>query len=333
MDLTTINKYTKGFSNELLNLIVFIEELIPTETTQNILSKYPKINTARIIKRYHGIMNPVKGKLTNRDVTIFSKPLFIIPEFNISFFWENLPEDKKNNVWEKLSRLLIYSNIIIDSTPREQRVGEQNSTSMSKQLVKKGQTKEVNPFVGIGENNTDISVSSLQKEVESGKVDGNPIMKALKNKLNIDELSNQLKNVDKDSISQMTEEVRKIITPNVDDPQVSGLIGEMLTNIGDELKNSDLSNGNLFETMLQIAEKMSTKLANDASSNKCSPEKLLASTQSIMKSIGMPENMNPVEMMSGNDPSMLAGLISGMSGMAGGNPMESLMSMMGGLMK
>lgn len=335
MDQTTSNKYIKGFSNELLNFLVFIEELIPTASTQKILSKYEKINTMKIIKRYNNVMNPLKEKLTQRDVNLFSKPLFIIPEFDMSFFWDNLPVENKDHVWETLSRLLIYSNILL-ANPAQQ-------APVKVIEKKKDPIKEVNPFIGIGENNTNISVDSLRKEVESGKVDGNPIMKALKDKLNVDELSKQLQNVDKNSISQMTDEVKKIIAPHVDDPQVSGLIGDMLTNIGDELKNSDLSGGNLFETMLQIAEKMSTKLASDANNNKCSPEKLLASTQSIMKSIGLPENMNPNEMMAGiagnghgdagNPMAALMGMMTGGSGGNSDNTMAALMGMMNGMMK
>lgn len=327
MEQQTINKYTKGFSKELLEFIIYIEELFPTETNQKILNNYQKINVMRVVNRYYNIMSPLKDRVTNRDETIFNQPLFIVPEFNLSFFWENMPKQHRDHVWKTLSRLMIYANILKDAT----------APPPQPQPVVTPPVKEVNPYIGIGEDNNTISVASLQDEVASGKVDGNPIMKAIKNKLNIDELSKQLKNVDKESIAKMTDEVKKIISPHVDDPQVSGLLGDMLTNIGDELKNTDLTNGNLFESMLQIAEKMSTKLATDATGNRCSPEKLLASTQSIMSSIGMPANMNPADMMSGNgfDPSMIASLMANLSGGTGksDDPMSSIMGMLGGMMK
>lgn len=306
MEQSEINKYIDGFSTELKNFLIYIDELVPTETTQKILSLYDKINMMKIIKRYHGIMSPLKDKLSGHDASIFVQCMFIIPEFNMSFFWENLPNDKRNYVWEVLMRLTIYSNIIVDN----QKSNVTPDAPKNEPKQKNKNTKEVNPFVGVGTDGTNISVDTLQGEIDAGKTDTNPMMNMLSNALNMDELSKQLKEVDKESISKMTDEVKKMIAPHVDDPQVSGMIGDMLTNISDELKNSDLSNGNLMGTMMKIAEKMSVKLSTEG---KCSPEKLLASTQSLMKSIGLPENMNPTDILAKCDPSILSAVMSGMA--------------------
>ena len=55
----------------------------------------------------------------------------------------------------------------------------------------------------------------------------------------------------------MTQEVKKIFDPHINDPEISGLFGSMINDIGNELKSTDLSKGDLFENILHIAEKMS----------------------------------------------------------------------------
>ena len=141
MEQSNINKYVKGFSNELLNFLVYIDDLIPTETTQKIISKYEKLNMMKLIKRYRNTVISLKDRITARDVTIFSSPLFIVPEFNMSFFWNNLPDKNKDHVWEVLSRLIIYCNIVENNNTQT----PQNSSPAPQATV----SKEINPFIGI----------------------------------------------------------------------------------------------------------------------------------------------------------------------------------------
>lgn len=314
MESSHNNKYIKGFSNELLKFISFIEKLIPTNSTQKILDKYQQINMNKLIRRYYNVVHPFKERLTKRDISIFSNALFIIPEFNISFFWNNLPEENREYVWTTLSRLLIYSTLVIDNSNNTVSLqSEKKNIKQSPIPVNNSTTvppSEVNPYVGIGNNNADISVASLQNEIRTGAIECNPMLKMLKNTISTDGFASQLKNLDENVILQMTDEVKKLITQHIDDPQVSGTIEDMLSNIGDELKSNDLSNGDLFEKMIKIAEKMSTKMLKDAADNKFSSEKLLASTQAIMKGIGMPENMSIEDLLSGGDTNMLSLLMS-----------------------
>jgi hypothetical protein len=300
MEHSNVLKYQKGFSDELLTFISFIDEIIPTEKTQMIISKYSKLNITKLLTRFHKIMQPLKSQITSRDATIFQQPLFIIPEFNLSFFWENLPDTNKSRVWETLSRLLIYCNIVLDNSPKETPVAQQTNQQQN------------NPFFGVKGGGT-LSVSNIKNSVEQSQMEENPLMKMLTSNLNIDK--SKLKNIDDATISKMTAEVKNMITPHVDG-EVSDLIDNMISNIGDELKEVDLSSGEIFPKILNIAEKMSHKLASDAENNKFSHEKLLRSSKAIMNKIGLPEGTDLNKLAS--NPTALLSMVSQMA--AGMNP-------------
>jgi hypothetical protein len=288
MEKSTYLKYQKGFSDELLNFLSYIDEIIPTEKTQMIINKYPKLNMTKLISRYAKIMQPLKEQLTNKDVSIFQKQLFIIPEFNVSFFWENLPDENKSKVWETLSRLLIYCNIILN-----------NKTEEKPNLSN-------NPFFGVKGSN--LSVSNIKESVNKSQSDSNPILQMLTDNLKIDK--DKLQNLDEETITKMTSEVKNMISPHVDN-DVSDLVENMVSGIGEELKNVDLTNGDIFSNVIKIAEKMSHKLTSDMTQNNFSPEKLLKSSKAIMKEIGVPEGTDMNQLMS--NPASLLSMVTKMA--------------------
>lgn len=309
MDKSTLLKYQQGFYDELFKFIVDIDNIIPTESTQKIIRKFENIDKKKILLRFHKVVQPFKSQITSRDTSLFKKPLFIIPEFNMSFFWENLPNENKQHVWETLSRLLIFCNIVLDNTPKEKEQPQ-------KELKEKVPEQEQNPFFGV-KGSKKLSVSNMTNAVDQSQMEGNPLLKMLAGNLNIDQ--SKLKNLDDETISKMTSEVKNMITPHVDG-EVSELIDNMITNIGDELKEVDLSNGDLFPKILNIAEKMSHKLASDAENNKFSHEKLLKSSKAIMNKIGIPEGTDLNQLAT--NPASLLSMVTQMAN--GANPNNNL---------
>ena len=319
----TQNKYITGFSTELFNFLEFIDSLIPTEKTQMIMSKYDKLNMMKIIRRYYNMMLPNKEYITKCDTGLFNKHCFIIPEFDMSFFWQNLPSGSGNQkrVWDTLNRLLIYSKIIIETEAKtpEQQVSfapskkKDNSTSVP--TTKK---TRVNAFVGLeGSKSSDISIENMVNQTKLGKEDCNPgkkLTETLEKTLNINGLSEKLNNMTPENVGKMTEEVQKIIAPHIKDTESAELFKDMLSGIGDELSKTDMTKGNLLENMMHIAEKMSTKMTQDMTDKNCPPEKLMAATQSIMKSFGIPENINPADPMGSIGPETIANMMATLSG-------------------
>jgi hypothetical protein len=304
MSLTS--RYLTGFSNELLDLVNSLQLWMPSDVTLNILNLYPKLSAKKLSDRYRKLISPCKPQLTAKDVTLFDKPVLIMPELDISFYWQNLDQSKRDVIWKTMSKLLIHTNIIHDMD---------NTSDVSSEIQpapnvipQEKTVMEVNPFVGIGQNGEDISIDTMLSEMDLGKSQGNPIMNAIQSKLNMNEIRDELKQMSGDDIVQITNGVRDVIGLQQYDPQVSTMMDKILTGIGDELKTADLGNGNLFDSMLKIAEKVSGQLAPG---QQCSTDKLMETTQNIMKTLGLPSELN--DMLDLSDPTALLGMLNGLS--------------------
>lgn len=298
---SNVDKYTERFSSELYDFLIFLDKLVPQERTQQIIGKYEKLSIIKIAGRYNKIITQRKDLISKRDQSIFEKPFFIIPEVDLSFYWNNIPNTHHKIIWDTLTKLLICSNIILGEHPHVNEQHQQNVKTVSTKT-------DVDLIAGVGCDNQQISTDTIAEDIDANKLAGNPMFNMIKDKLNMDEITEKLKTTDKQSITDMTDNFKKIISPNIEDPAVSGLIGDMITDIGDELKNTDLTNGDLFGNLMHIAEKMSTKVSSNPNMKNCTPDKLLASTNSIMKSMGMPDGFNLMSMMNG-DPSVLTNMM------------------------
>jgi len=289
---------------------------MPSDTVSKIIQNYEKISKDKLIQRYHRYIEPLNDKLSHNDYTIFEHELYIIPELDVSLFWNNLPQDKRKRIWDTLRRLQICSRIIVSSQNDEKNKSDEKE--VKKEVVIEKSKDEFDLFKGVGSDGEKISMDTMEEEIDAGKVDGNPIMRMIKDKMNPDEISKQLQNVDKKQIQQMTKEVQQIISPHVNDPEVSGMLGDLIGDIGTELQQTDLSKGDLFENIMGIASKISTKMEKDKNINKCSPDKLLAPMQSLMKQIGLPSDLNIT------DPNILGSLL----GQIGGNQSQQMQSIL-----
>jgi hypothetical protein len=319
MDKSAIIKYTDGFMTELFEFLKWLQEVMPTDQVMKIITLFDKINKQKIITRYYMITRELSEQIKTKDARIFNKELFIVPEIDISFFWKNLPSDKQKKVWYVMHRLLIYSQIIIQqSCPTQQNKTEKTH---SKDENNEERDDDIDLMKGVGMNGTGASLDTLGDEIDAGAEDGNPLLKMVMDKMNPDEISKQLKNVDKNTISNMTGEVQKIIAPHINDPEVSGMLGNMLNDIGDELQHTDLSKGDLFENIMGIANKLSTKMKDDDKLGNCTPDKLLAPMQSLMRQMGLPSNINPA------DPSTMTALLGQLGGGKNNGQMQAMMQM------
>ena len=308
MERTEVSKYLNKFSVELKNFLIVLDELMPTETVQKILEQYDVYDGMKLLNKYRNCMVRHKERLTSHDDTLFSKSLYVIPEVDISFYWNNLPENHRKTIIDYLMRLLICSNIVIEKlhptrtkVPEKQEVKKAN---VKKQEVKKTEIqKPRNLFDGVGENNNNISVESFANETADAQLDGNPLMNKLMENLNVDQLTEQLSKIDDNAMNKITEGISQFMGPHIQDQGVKTLFQTMPKDIIEKLKTCDIKKDGLWG----VVKKMSTEMADDMTSNKntaqCDPEKLMESAQAMMSNLGLGDNinigdLNPASMMS-----------------------------------
>ncbi|QKF93978.1 hypothetical protein QKU48_gp0520 [Fadolivirus algeromassiliense] len=296
------------YNNFLTILYKFVYDLnryVPSHVTQNALDVYKDLEMAKIIFRTYHLLKDNCDKINNKDETLFSQQFYILPGVDVSQSWVKLIKGQKDKLFTYLKILMIESDILVNQSPtpnnnivdnkktsNEQSKSPQSeiiqSTDTSTEIVK-AQSVEFNPYVGVGENNKEqYSVNemfSALDKMEDDKPTGPGIetiakMMGLNKLVNLEELSNQLKNMKKEDIENATNNIKGLLGNNVDE-KTTNLISDMLTNISDEMKNNDMSNGDPLKNILNIAEKVASNMKPKIEQGDIDMSQLLQSTQAF----------------------------------------------------
>lgn len=232
MNTTETSKYIDGFSRDFSEFLTKMQKLMPCEEINKIIDKYPKLNKRKLIEKYHERTDKFADNIKKHDETLFNTSWYIIPEFDISFFWENLPE-YRNDIWKILTKLSIYCSIIFN----------------------KQETRQSTPKLDI------MALSSEIKKADDETKDGGNMM------------------------TQAVSKVKDVIGDAID-PEVSGVVTNLIDKIGADLKNVDFTKGNFMENIVGLAMKHPLEL--ETNGKEIPIDKLLSSAQNLMKKMGLP---------------------------------------------
>lgn len=175
--------------------------------------------------------------------------------------------------------------------------------------------EDFDPFIGVGTNNGDgFSVNDIvnvSKSIDTNQSSDPGIGSMLKmvgvdKMINLDDLSNQLKNINQQDITEATENIKKLLGNNIDEG-TSEMIGIMLNDITNELKTDNLTKGDPINNIVKIAETVAKNMLPKIDPKKVDMNKVWASTQNMAKNY-VDDKGNKV-FQGGNPLSMLTNLM------------------------
>lgn len=148
---------------------------------------------------------------------------------------------------------------------------------------------------------SDISINNIEKTIEekeeeiNKEIDKNKnkkadnMMDAVLNMIDTTGLNEKIQSLTDEDLEKMSQQVNKILGGN----ESSKLIGDMVQSIGKELKNQDLSNGNLTEQIKNIADKVSdTYSSGEKQATEKEMEELYNNTQNFVDNFKSPADLN-----------------------------------------
>ena len=148
---------------------------------------------------------------------------------------------------------------------------------------------------------SDISINNIEKTIEekeeeiNKEIDKNKnkkadnMMDAVLNMIDTTGLNEKIQSLTDEDLEKMSQQVNKILGGN----ESSKLIGDMVQSIGKELKNQDLSNGNLTEQIENIADKVSdTYSSGEKQATEKEMEELYNNTQNFVDNFKSPADLN-----------------------------------------
>lgn len=287
-----VAKYISLFSEEFRSFIEFLDNIESTNGTQKILEKFTHINLIKIAEYIYKKTIEIKIQLFKHDEDIFIVPFTIIPEINISSYFYKFTDENKNILWEKILKIHIYSKIITEDLKPELKKSEEEILKPFKDINK----KEIPQIDKNKVNDEDVKhnlslknlIKSKQNEKDDNELDG--MFDIIGNLLGDSDVKNKMQNIKDDDLTKISESVMQLF-PNNTNPEMTNLINGMVKGIGNELKQTDITKGNIFENMISVANKMSEKYVKDEKS--LPPmEELAKSTQTMMNNINM-KDLNP----------------------------------------
>ena len=264
-------------------------------------------------------------KEDNKEVT-----QTIIPGLDIIYSWYCLTDNDRNDLW------FYIENMFISGTKMIHLVNEIHKDNFNISLLKEinyarikkdfmlafpdqeievvnVMNLDVDPFLlGVGSNNNEgfgvenllASSQDIKNEISTPGIGSMAKMLGVDKMLNMEELSNQLKNINKAEIDEATINIKKLLGSNVDE-NTSDMIGNILNDITDQLKSSDLSSGDPIQNIINIAEKVAQNTLPKIDKNKVDIKKVLESTQNLASNYKdkdgnpfMANGVNPLDILS-----------------------------------
>jgi hypothetical protein len=294
-----------------------------------------------LIKKIFMLLDIYYDYLKSHDKKIFSLyskqdgkivKITVIPKVDIGSIWNKLSIESQDKIWLYLKYMYIHSSQMIDTSGNSNNVINTDKIATLRASLTKGQ-KELyeefwnkfpdnkivpkptfNPYVGVGENKSDYSVNDilsgpklLKDQVEPG-IGGITYLLGLDKIINMEDLSNQLKNVTKEQIEEATKCIKSFLG-DVDE-NTSDMLSLMLTDIKEELskENATSAGNNPIESFFKIADSVAHRVLPKIDPKKVDMKKILNSTKNIANKC-QDANGNPLFSGPNNPLSFLTGMI------------------------
>ena len=322
-----MDHHYKSFLETFYKFIFDLNRYSPNDNCEEVLQIFDKLDIVKIIYRTHNLLHANTNVIEQRDEILFQNPFIILPDIDLSVHWPKLIRGQKEKLWTYMKILLIESELLMhyqESSQHEQSLSQIGQTPIlqqntSTELVPVNKEVEFNPYVGIGcsseqnEYNVNDLFAGLPKDDESDYAPGLGMvanMMGLDKKFNMEELSNQLKNMKPEDIENATNNIKDMLGPNVDQ-KTSDFISDMLTNISQEMSSNKMKNDDPIGNIMNIAKSVAEKIRPQVEENKIDMSQLLGSTKGLATQC-RDKNGNPMFTENNNPFMMLEQLTSNM---------------------
>jgi len=334
-NLVKLKKTSESFLNSIMNC-----EMTMDGVSGIILKLFTAVskNFEYLVKKDPKLFQLKTTKENNKQVT-----MTIIPGLDIIYAWYCYDTTDKDLFWFYLE------NMFISGTKMIYLVNESNTSTFDMRLLKElnySKLKknffenfpeqnvinimnlDIDPYLGVG-TNQDFGIDdmlesnkNLPNTVSAPGIGSMAKMLGVDKMFNMEELSSQLKKINKSEIDEATNNIKKLLGSNVDE-NTSDMIGTILSDITEHLKSEDIGSGDPIQNIINIAEKVAQKAIPKIDKNKIDMKKMFESTQNLANNCK--DNDGKTMFRGGNNPlSMLTALMGNMGGGAQMNEQDQM---------
>lgn len=241
----------------------------------------------RIIKKIYRVLTQYLTKLHPvPDKELFSlkndegATVTIIPGIDMQIVTKIMSDEEMEKLWDHMYMMYISSVVMITEINKHKRNGTvwEVLPKMRERVIKSGMfsqdSKLFNPFIGImpetqHDSKTEYDVTTMFESVDKFDTPSGPSLNDMLNMpgmdkmFNVDQLSDQLRNVKPEEIEDATKNITKLLGAE-DDPDVKEVCSTLVDGIVEEFKNGEGG----IQGMAKIAETVSNKVGKNIDKKK-----------------------------------------------------------------
>lgn len=293
-----------------------------------------------IIKKIFMLIDIYFDLLKSRDIKLFNLytkhkgkvvKVTVIPSIDIGSVWDKLDNCDQNNIWKYIEYMYISSSHMVNASGNTNNVVNLNKinefesslvfnkNNIFDEFWEKFPTSTLitnnnilDPYIGVGKNISEYGIDDLLSgpqllpDQTAPGVDGITKLFGIDRLLNIEGLTEQLKNITKEQIEQASISLKSLLG-DVDE-NTSEFIDLMLTDITEQLNNKDIKGGSPINNLFKIAECVAQKIAPVVERNGIDMTKVYDQTKN-MASKCCDEKGNPMFSGPNNPISMITNMM------------------------
>lgn len=238
---------TKTHFSSFLSTMLEFTKTLNRYSPHNVLEKIintpiENLDVNDMISRYMQAIKPIKEKLYDNDVTIFTSPIKIFDGYNLSKRWNGFSSGQKKKVTTFMKLLYVQGELVL------------------------GIADDVNPFEGLGVDENEFSLDNLEKGIDSlvdTKVVNSPglesiiEMTGLDKHIDIDGIIGKLNSMTDEDIENTTTTISKIFNGG---DKMNTFIADVMNNVKNELSENAKDEGNKISDILEITNNVASKI-------------------------------------------------------------------------
>lgn len=285
---------------KIYELVVNLNKYYPNNGCAIIIDLYNKLDISMVLVKFLKIMEKHHALLKNKhdlddedEQAIFGTDLIILPDVNLKHIWPQLSVAQKNKIWVQLRLIYLTGmHVLATETPT---IINKKSTVVA-QVEPEPSTIDrsnfyVDPIKGVGQNVENYDTTALLKSTEllgsagPKEFDVETVMSMLKldKYIDLDKMTDQLKNMSSEDVEAATSSIQSMLV--VKDENTQNFLGNLFSNIKNELNDADFSEGgtNKMKQFMAIAGRIADDLRPQIENKNIDAKSILNNATGLIK--------------------------------------------------
>lgn len=284
-----MDKFQNEFSQQLHNFLSDMYTFTNSDNVKKILDVHEKLHTYKTAKKFMNVVGKYCNEIDERDPSIFSKKMIILPGVDMSKLWNKLDKSQQDKIWLYLQVLFISAGMIVQENSEESSKNNTTDATNSDDCSTVESSCNFNPFVGVGNDDSGLSTEDLfngPANLPCDKSDGSLPNFNLSNFIDISKfidintIVSKLKEITDEHIDSALIQLKETLGDELNESTIN-TISDMFKEISNEIKNINTTENIQITDIISLIETIVGKIIPKLQTNNFDVKNLWKIAQSL----------------------------------------------------